>query len=286
MSDIQNGENNQYQQEQVPLYSREEVAIILREFEKQRDEQREISYKGKELPERIREILDETPTFDLKDDIKRFKKHVPKYNHDEWTRTPQINKEFTNELKKWKVDTFQVVTSIIKHAEEARFQARTSTEIFELLESIEEKCRFEDEGTHQTFLDAMAQASKSAVFGFAHAKELDHEAKDYSAKALRLPASLRHVEQEDRRKPNLFDSEFVKELHEARFSQRVIAGATNYYGRGRGFSHGSNGRGSRPFNRYQSGNFQPRGRGRGTFGASTTKQHSTHSYTDKTADQQ
>ena len=73
MSDIQNGENNQYQEEQVPLYSREEVAIILREFEKQRDEQREISYKGKELPERIREILDETPTFDLKDDIKRFK---------------------------------------------------------------------------------------------------------------------------------------------------------------------------------------------------------------------
>ena len=36
MSDIQNGENNQYQQEQVPLYSREEVAIILREFEKQK----------------------------------------------------------------------------------------------------------------------------------------------------------------------------------------------------------------------------------------------------------
>ncbi|KAG0844238.1 hypothetical protein G6F17_013590 [Rhizopus arrhizus] len=46
MSDIHNGENNQHQQEQVPLYSREDVAIILREFEKQRDEQREISYKG------------------------------------------------------------------------------------------------------------------------------------------------------------------------------------------------------------------------------------------------
>ncbi|KAG1142077.1 hypothetical protein G6F37_009447 [Rhizopus arrhizus] len=60
----------------------------------------------------------------------------------------------------------------------------------------------------------MSQASKSAVFGFAHAKELDHEAKDYSTKALRLPASLRHVEQEeDGRKLNLFDSEFVKELH-------------------------------------------------------------------------
>ncbi|KAG1308984.1 hypothetical protein G6F64_005653 [Rhizopus arrhizus] len=97
-------------------------------------------------PEGIREILDETPTSDLKDDIKRFKKHVPKYNHDEWTRTPQINKEFTNELKEWKVVSFQVVTSIIKHAEEARIQARTSTEIFELLESIEKKCRFEDEG--------------------------------------------------------------------------------------------------------------------------------------------
>jgi hypothetical protein len=170
MSDIHNGENNRHQQEQVPLYSREDVAIILREFEKQRDEQREISYKGKELPEGIREILDETPTSDLKDDIKRFKKHVPKYNHDEWTRTPQINKEFTNELKKWKVVSFQVVTSIIKHAEEARIQARTSTEIFELLESIEEKCRFEDEGARQTFLDAMSQASKSGSLWFCPCK--------------------------------------------------------------------------------------------------------------------
>ncbi|KAG1149905.1 hypothetical protein G6F37_002110 [Rhizopus arrhizus] len=71
MSDIYNGENNQHQQEQVPLYSREDVAIILREFEKQRDEQREISYKGRELPEGIREILDETPASDLKDDIKQ-----------------------------------------------------------------------------------------------------------------------------------------------------------------------------------------------------------------------
>ncbi|KAG0854113.1 hypothetical protein G6F26_007874 [Rhizopus arrhizus] len=107
----------------------------------------------------------------------------------------------------------RIVTSIIKHAEEARIQARTSTETFELLESTEEKCRFEDEGARQSFLDTMSQASKSAVFGFAHAKELDHEAKDYSTKALRFPASLRHVEQEeDGRKPNLFDSEFVKEL--------------------------------------------------------------------------
>jgi hypothetical protein len=46
MSDIHNGVNNQHQQAQVPLYTREDVAIILREFEKQGDEQREISYKG------------------------------------------------------------------------------------------------------------------------------------------------------------------------------------------------------------------------------------------------
>lgn len=129
-------------EKQPPLFTREDVANIFKElFEKQKDEQREIGYRGKDLPERIREILDETPTSDLKgDDIKRFKKRIPNYNHDEWTSTPQINREFTNDLKKWKVDSPQVFTATNnKYADEARVQARTATEIYELLESIQEK---------------------------------------------------------------------------------------------------------------------------------------------------
>lgn len=135
-------------------------------------------------------------------------------------------------------------------------------------------------------MDAMSQAERAAVFGFSHdARDLDHEAKELSAKALRLLASLRHLEQEeDARKPNIFDTEFVKELHdEARFAKRVLSGAANnstYNNRGRGYGNRGYGRGSRPFNKYQHGNFQPRGRGRGTFGTSTTNQHSTNSYVD------
>ncbi|CEP07629.1 hypothetical protein, partial, partial [Parasitella parasitica] len=206
MSDIDNAEINNQERETTPLFTREDVANIINEFERQKDEQREVSYRGKDLPERIREILDETPTSDLKDDIKRFKKRIPKYHHDEWTSTPQVNKEFTNDLKKWKVDAHQVVTATSRHAEEARVQARTATEIYELLESIQERCIFADEGTKQTFMDAMSQAERAAVCGFSHARDLDREAKELSAKALRLPASLRHLEQEeDARKPNLFD---------------------------------------------------------------------------------
>ncbi|KAG1047248.1 hypothetical protein G6F43_010292 [Rhizopus delemar] len=213
MSDIENDEYQGQQQEQTLLYTRDDVAKILKEFDRQMEEQRESIYRGKQLPEQIREILDETPTADLKDDIKRFKRNVPKYNHNEWTRTPQINKEFINELKKWKVDTHQVVTSIIKHAEEARFQTRTSTEIFELLEYIKEECTFEGEEFRQLFLNAMAQASRAAICGFAHASDLDQEAKEYSTKALRLPTSLRYMEQEeDNRKHNLFDSDFEQQV--------------------------------------------------------------------------
>ncbi|KAI8063738.1 uncharacterized protein B0P05DRAFT_476690 [Gilbertella persicaria] len=209
MSDINNDEFNNMERETTPLLTREDVANIIKEFEKQKDEQRENSYRGKDLPERIREILDETPTSDLKDDIKRFKRCIPKYNHGEWTSTPQINKEFTNDLKRWKVDSHQVVTATSRHADEARVQARTSTEIYELLESIKEKYIFADEGTKQIFMDAMSQAERAAVFGFSHARDLDHEAKELSAKALRLPASLRHLEQEeDARKSNIFDTEF------------------------------------------------------------------------------
>ncbi|EIE91973.1 hypothetical protein RO3G_16684 [Rhizopus delemar RA 99-880] len=287
MSDIENVEHQGQQQEQTLLYTRDDVAKILKEFDRQREEQRESIYRGIQLPEQIREILDETPTADLKDDIKRFKRNVPKYNHNEWTRTPQINKEFINELKKWKVDTHQVVTSIIKHAEEARFQARTSTEIFEILESIEGKCTLEGEESRQLFFNAMAQASRAAVCGFAHARDLDQEAKEYSTKVLRLPASLRYMEQEeDNRKPNLFDNDFVKDLHDVRFNQRILSGAANYNNRGRGFSHRGNGRGTRPFYKSQFGHFQPRRRGRGTFGPSTINQQFTNNYTDNTTSHQ
>ncbi|CEP15779.1 hypothetical protein [Parasitella parasitica] len=72
--------------------------------------------------------------------------------------TPQVNKEFTNDLKKWKVDAHQVVTATSRHAQEARVQARTATEIHELLESIQEGCIFADEGTKQTFMDAMSRS--------------------------------------------------------------------------------------------------------------------------------
>ncbi|KAG1446262.1 hypothetical protein G6F46_011352 [Rhizopus delemar] len=196
MSDIENVEHQGQQQEQTLLYTRDDVAKILKEFDRQREEQRESIYRGIQLPEQIREILDETPTADLKDDIKRFKRNVPKYNHNEWTRTPQINKEFINELKKWKVDTHQVVTSIIKHAEEARFQARTSTEIFEILESIEGKCTLEGEESRQLFFNAMAQASRAAVCGFAHARDLDQEAKEYSTKTSMMSDSTKGSYQE------------------------------------------------------------------------------------------
>jgi hypothetical protein len=100
MSGINNNETNQQQQAQVPIYTRDDVNNILREFERQRDEQRELSYKGKQLPEGIREILDTTPTSDLKDDIRRYKKQIPRYNHEGWTKNPQLNKEFIDDLKK------------------------------------------------------------------------------------------------------------------------------------------------------------------------------------------
>lgn len=289
MSGINEDEINQEQQQQAqtPLYTREDVANILREFERERDEQKELSYKGKQLPEGIREVLDSTPTSDLKEDIKRYKKLIPRYKHEEWTKNQQINKEFVPDLKKWKVDSHQVVTSIFKYAESARLQARASTEIFEILESIEENLQFRSEEDHQTFITAMSQAAKLEVFGFTQGRSMDQDAKEYASKALRLPASLRHVEQEeDSKTTNLFDTEFVKNLHEARFAQKVISGAANNSnGRGRGFPQRGYGRGTRPFSRSNFGNFQQRGRGRGTFTPSTTNQHSTNSYTDNTTNQ-
>jgi hypothetical protein len=107
-----------------------------------------VSYKEKGLPEGTREILDTTPTVDLKDDIRLYRKQIPRYNHEDWTRNQQINKEIVPELKKWKVDISHVVTTIYKHAENNKLHSRANTELFELLETIKDKSHFIDEEIH------------------------------------------------------------------------------------------------------------------------------------------
>ncbi|KAG1123991.1 hypothetical protein G6F38_013933 [Rhizopus arrhizus] len=122
----------------TPL-TRTQVEALFRELEEQRNREREIQTNGVELPLVISEALDNASSAQLKDDFKQYKRTIQRYNHDTWTKAEQINKEYIPDLKNWKVDAYQLVSSIYKNTETTRIQARASTEIYEQLQYLQEK---------------------------------------------------------------------------------------------------------------------------------------------------
>ncbi|KAI8967653.1 hypothetical protein BDB01DRAFT_363560 [Pilobolus umbonatus] len=118
----------------------------------------------------------------------------------------------------------------------------------------------------------LVECSKSfSVFDWGTARQQDDEARDYAAKALRLPQSIQHLatKEEHSGKREAFDSEFFQSYNEARYQQQVVRAATtpftsNYNNRGRGSFN--NFRGSFQQGRgFSNGRnpFQYGGRGRG-----------------------
>ncbi|KAG1544513.1 hypothetical protein G6F47_005389 [Rhizopus delemar] len=184
---------------------------------------------GSELPLEISEYLDSTPTYEHKEEFTRFKKQSARYRNDNWNKQHQINKEIIPELKKWKTDTHQVVTSIYKYSENTRIQARATTEIYEQLRYLQGKIQFENPEDKEIFDGIIDQAAKLAMFGFGQAKFQDNDARDYATKALKLPASMQYKGKfpEEDRAENTFDQEFMTDLHQARFQQRLLYNNTN-----------------------------------------------------------
>ncbi|KAG1150111.1 hypothetical protein G6F37_011279 [Rhizopus arrhizus] len=231
----------------TPL-TRTQVEALFRELEEQRNREREIQTNGVELPLVISEALDNASSAQLKDDFKQYKRTIQRYNHDTWTKAEQINKEYIPDLKNWKVDAYQIVSSIYKNTETTRIQARASTEIYEQLQYLQEKAVFTSARDQEVFNSTVEQAQRLAVFGFGSAKFQENDAKDLSLKALRLPPNARHLEHsiEEDGKTNAFDRAFVEQLQKARFEDKVLRDASSFrrgsFNTNRGFS-GSRGRG-------------------------------------------
>ena len=210
--------------------TRAQVEALFREFEEQRAREREIQANGTELPLVISEALDNASSAQLKDDFKQYKRTIQRYNHDTWTKAEQINKEFIPDLKNWKVDAYQLVSTIHKITETTRLQARASTEIYEQLQYLQSKAAFISEKDSEIFNNTIEQAQRLSIFGFGSAKQQEREAKEVSLKALKLPASIKHLEYtaEDDGKTNSFDRDFVEQLQKARFEDKVLRDASSF----------------------------------------------------------
>jgi L-lactate utilization protein LutC len=78
MTDIPNATP---EQEEAKLYTQRELFQLFQQWQKDFKNEQERAYEETELPNDIREILEESPLHQLKENLKRYKKHVHKYYH-------------------------------------------------------------------------------------------------------------------------------------------------------------------------------------------------------------
>lgn len=129
---------NNTSQNKQQLFTRVEVENIIRELERAKVQEEEERYQGSELSLTILQALDETPPAQLKDNFKSYKRSIHKHNHEEWTNSEQINKEFVPGLKSGKVDAYQLIITIHKLTE----TTRASTEIYDQLQYLSTRTIF------------------------------------------------------------------------------------------------------------------------------------------------
>ncbi|KAG1257462.1 hypothetical protein G6F68_009288 [Rhizopus microsporus] len=217
--------------------SEEQKEQLYREF-KQRARIEDEAYEREfEIPEEILEDLDNTSKTDFHQRFKKYQRSLPKYQKTQWTSAETINKCFHADLKRENLDSYQVISSHYKHSDKLRTAGAAATEIFEELQSLI--------GTEDSiFANVLEKARRLAIFTYANAKFIDQEAKEIATKALHLPASVRHLgEEEETDKTLAFSPEIVEQVHKARFEQSLLRGnarGTNNYNRGGFNSRGGN----------------------------------------------
>ncbi|KAG1031785.1 hypothetical protein G6F43_013886 [Rhizopus delemar] len=172
------------------LFTREQVEQIIEEMSRKfsLDKSGE-SYT--ELPNEILDELENSSTTQLQKNIKEFTKILPKYEGGEWTNSEVFNKEFHRELKRRTVDALQGTNARYKGADRLITTGRAATGLYEECQHF-----LETGGNEEQFLHIMEGIRQLAVYSYATSKTTKTEARSMAIKALRLPDSVKHLEEE------------------------------------------------------------------------------------------
>ncbi|KAG1436877.1 hypothetical protein G6F56_013367 [Rhizopus delemar] len=88
----------------------------------------------------------------------------------------------------------------------------------------------ECEGSEQDeeqLTDILEKIRRLSVYGYATGKRIDDEVKDISTKALRLPTSVKYLEDKDDSEKDLaFDDETVEKIQQASYEETILKRAT------------------------------------------------------------
>ncbi|KAG1046949.1 hypothetical protein G6F43_010581 [Rhizopus delemar] len=204
------------------------------------------------LPVEVSNILETTPTHQLKENFKKFKRELRRYRHDEWTTSKEINKQFIPKLKKHTVETLQVVNTIYKHSENTRTMARAATELYEQLQYIQTAASTINPMELATIQSECREAAKRlAVYGWVSARTQDNQATEYAAKAIKVPQniSLDYLPEEGTKR-QAFSKEFVMEYNQVSHQNSLSRAAINNKPAGNGSRYGNGSRGRGVFSSY------------------------------------
>ena len=90
-------------------------------------------------------------------------------------------------------------------------------------------------GATQKMSQIMEKIRRLAIYGYTTAKYMDQEAKELATKALRLPTSVRYLEDnDDGDKKMAFSPETVEKIFQARYESSVLRSAVARNDRGNG----------------------------------------------------
>ncbi|PHZ14527.1 uncharacterized protein RHIMIDRAFT_235303 [Rhizopus microsporus ATCC 52813] len=172
------------------LFTREQVEQIIEEISRKLNLDRSIEGPTN-LSNEILEELENSSSVNLQKNIKEFVKNLPKYEGSEWTNSEIFNKEFHRELKRKTVDALQSTNAVYKGADRLIIAGRAATDLYEGCQQF-----LESGGSEEQFFLIMEGIRQLAVYSYATSKAIKSEAKTMAIKALRLPDSVKHLEEE------------------------------------------------------------------------------------------
>ena len=173
--------------------------------------------------------MEDTSKTELKANIKKFQQEIVNYEGGNWTRSGTI---IIAELKKFNLDAHTVVGYKYKDAERLRTVGKEVAEIFQVLKFVIDRGGSEED--FQQLSEILEKIRRLSVY--------DEEARDISTKALRIPTSVRYLEDEDGEDKDMaFDVETVERIQQARYKEAILRRATTPRGQQRGQGYGRGG---------------------------------------------
>ncbi|OAD81085.1 hypothetical protein PHYBLDRAFT_178860 [Phycomyces blakesleeanus NRRL 1555(-)] len=119
------------------------------------------------------------------------------------------------------MDALTIIQNKYKDADKLRTVAHTSTEIYEELQFLIDRGGADDnKDVLQTILE---KTRRLAVYWFASGKAMDGEAKELTTKALKLPTSVKFLEDEiEKDKDMVFTPKVVASIQQARYEESML----------------------------------------------------------------